>query len=193
MNRKTHILDYKNNRGTQSKTVFKICEGIWCSSFYVYEFDVVVHNFFLLWRYHNDISVLMPLTNSYLTTILVHMLWQSGELHILAPWALLFITVPVHVLACGDKTAGTVLLQKYAYFMRSFDGCRWFKLISFIDWPNYAIQNSRRDFNFLQRHIVISVWWLFCAMILSLISVQHIQWCHCVSCLGLNLNHQILP
>ena len=32
----------------------------------------------------------MPLTNSYLTTILVHMLWYSGELHLLAPLALLF-------------------------------------------------------------------------------------------------------
>ena len=32
----------------------------------------------------------MPLTNSYLITILVHMLWHSGELHILAPLALLF-------------------------------------------------------------------------------------------------------
>ena len=27
----------------QSKMVFKICEGIWCSSFYVKEFDVIVH------------------------------------------------------------------------------------------------------------------------------------------------------
>ena len=43
-----------------------------------------------LWRYHNHVSGLMPLTNSYLTTILVHMLWHSGELHILAPLALLF-------------------------------------------------------------------------------------------------------
>ena len=42
-----------------------------------------------LWRYHNHVSGLMPLTNSYLTTILVHMLWHSGELHILAPLALL--------------------------------------------------------------------------------------------------------
>ena len=42
------------------------------------------------WRYHNHISGLMPLTNSYLTTILVHMLWHSGELHILAPLALLY-------------------------------------------------------------------------------------------------------
>ena len=42
-----------------------------------------------LWRYHNHISGLMPLTNSYLTTILVHMLWHSGELHILASLALL--------------------------------------------------------------------------------------------------------
>ena len=33
----------------------------------------------------------MPLTNSYLNTILVHMLWHSGELHILAPLALLFV------------------------------------------------------------------------------------------------------
>ena len=41
------------------------------------------------WRYHNHISGQMPLTNSYLTTILVHMLWHSGELHILAPLALL--------------------------------------------------------------------------------------------------------
>ena len=44
-----------------------------------------------LWRYYNHVSGLMPLTNSYLTTILVHMLWHSGELHILAPLALLFI------------------------------------------------------------------------------------------------------
>ena len=38
----------KNNRGTQSKTVFKICEGIWCSSFYVNEFDVIVHEKYFL-------------------------------------------------------------------------------------------------------------------------------------------------
>ena len=43
-----------------------------------------------LWRYHNHVSGLMPLTNSYLTTILVHMLWHSGEFHLLAPLALLF-------------------------------------------------------------------------------------------------------
>ena len=42
-----------------------------------------------LWSYHNLVSGLMPLTNSYLITILVHMLWHSGELHILAPLALL--------------------------------------------------------------------------------------------------------
>ena len=31
----------------QSKIVFKICEGILCSSFYVKEFDVIVHkNYF---------------------------------------------------------------------------------------------------------------------------------------------------
>ena len=38
----THIAVQKNNWGTQSKAVFKICEGIWCSSFYVKEFDVIV-------------------------------------------------------------------------------------------------------------------------------------------------------
>ena len=46
------------------------------------------------WRYHNHISGLMPLTNSYLTTILVHMLWHSGELHLLAPLALLLTMFP---------------------------------------------------------------------------------------------------
>ena len=46
------------------------------------------------WRYHNHISGLMPLTNSYLTTILVCMFWHSGELHILAPLALLFTMFP---------------------------------------------------------------------------------------------------
>ena len=38
----------KYNWGTQSKTVFKICERIWCSSFYVEEFDVIIDkNYFL--------------------------------------------------------------------------------------------------------------------------------------------------
>ena len=40
---KPHILGFKKtNRGMQSKMVFKICEGILCSSFYVKEFDVIV-------------------------------------------------------------------------------------------------------------------------------------------------------
>ena len=39
----------KNNPDTQSKTVFKIGEGIWFSSFYDKEFDVIVHkNYFLI-------------------------------------------------------------------------------------------------------------------------------------------------
>ena len=33
----------KNNRGVQSKNVFKICEGIPCSSFSVKELDIIVH------------------------------------------------------------------------------------------------------------------------------------------------------
>ena len=38
----------KYNWGTQSQTVFKICEGMWCSSFYVKDFDVIVNkNYFL--------------------------------------------------------------------------------------------------------------------------------------------------
>ena len=51
------------------------------------------------WRYHNYISGLMPLINSYLTTILVRMLWHSGELHILTPLALLLNIAkePIHV------------------------------------------------------------------------------------------------
>ena len=47
------------------------------------------------WRYHNHISGPMPLTNSYLTTIPVYMFWHSGELHILAPLALLLRYEPV--------------------------------------------------------------------------------------------------
>ena len=39
----THIGVKKNNWGMQSKMVFKICEGILCSSFYVKEFNVIVH------------------------------------------------------------------------------------------------------------------------------------------------------
>ena len=31
------------NWGMQSKMVFKICDGISCSSFYVKEFDTIVH------------------------------------------------------------------------------------------------------------------------------------------------------
>ena len=34
---------YKNNWGTQFKTVFQTCEGIWCSSVFVKEFDVIGH------------------------------------------------------------------------------------------------------------------------------------------------------
>ena len=57
-----------------------------------YEFDSrYTKHYQQFWRYHNHISGLMPLTNSYLTTILVHMLWYSGELHILAPLALLLV------------------------------------------------------------------------------------------------------
>ena len=40
---KTHIGVWKNNWGKQSKMVFKICEGILCSSFCVKKFDVIVH------------------------------------------------------------------------------------------------------------------------------------------------------
>ena len=32
----------------QSKTAFKICEGIWCSSLYVKEFDVTIHKKYFL-------------------------------------------------------------------------------------------------------------------------------------------------
>ena len=37
----THIEVWKNNWGTQSKAVLKICKGIWCSSFYAKEFDII--------------------------------------------------------------------------------------------------------------------------------------------------------
>ena len=39
----THSGVCKNNWGAQSKRVFKMCEGISCPSFYVKEFDVIVH------------------------------------------------------------------------------------------------------------------------------------------------------
>ena len=42
----------------QSQTVFKICEGIWCSSFYVHDvkdFDVIVNKKYFL---HNPIIFL---------------------------------------------------------------------------------------------------------------------------------------
>ena len=37
-----------HNWGAQSKAVFKICEEIWCSSFHVKEFDVIVHKDYFL-------------------------------------------------------------------------------------------------------------------------------------------------
>ena len=44
MYQKPHILGSKNiTRGVQSKIVSKICEGIYCSSFHVKEFDAGVH------------------------------------------------------------------------------------------------------------------------------------------------------
>ena len=36
-------LGLQNNGGIQSNMVFKICDGISCSSFYVEEFDVIIH------------------------------------------------------------------------------------------------------------------------------------------------------
>ena len=41
--RESHILRSKNNSGVQSKMVFKICERISRSSFYIKEFDVIAH------------------------------------------------------------------------------------------------------------------------------------------------------
>ena len=52
----------------------------------------------------------MPLTNSYLTTILLHMLWHSGELLILAPLALLF---------------SLIRLAPYGIFVLGFTSCMW--------------------------------------------------------------------
>ena len=39
----------------------------------------------------------MPLTNSYLIIMLVHMFWHAGELHMIAPLALLFHTMSKNV------------------------------------------------------------------------------------------------
>ena len=51
----------------QSKTVFKICEGIWCSSFYVKEFGVIVHkNYFLVkpyWYFCHSVPPATSLAN----------------------------------------------------------------------------------------------------------------------------------
>ena len=50
----------KNNWGTLSKTVFKICEGTWCSSFYVKEFDVIVHKIISLYNPIDFFAILYP-------------------------------------------------------------------------------------------------------------------------------------
>ena len=86
------------------------------------------------WRYHNHISGLLPMTNSYLTTIRVHKLWHSGELHILAPLALLlsFCMVAVRLtLACNplqfrEKTfwsMSSIFDRIYLYQSSCFNRC----------------------------------------------------------------------
>ena len=45
----------------QSKMVFEICEGIWCSSFYVKEFDVIVYKkVFSLYNPIKFLAILYP-------------------------------------------------------------------------------------------------------------------------------------
>ena len=51
----------------QAKTVFKICEGISCSSFYVKEFDVIVH------EKYNPIKFLAILYPKSLANLVVEM------------------------------------------------------------------------------------------------------------------------
>ena len=43
MYQKPHILGSENGWGMQTKMVFKICDRISCSSFYIKEFGVIVH------------------------------------------------------------------------------------------------------------------------------------------------------
>ena len=50
----------KNNWVMESKTVFKICEGIWCSSFYVKEFDVIVHKNISVYNAIHFLAILYP-------------------------------------------------------------------------------------------------------------------------------------
>ena len=78
MNRKTHILKYKkNNWGMQSKMVFKICEGIWCSSFYVKEFDVIVHKKNISLYMYNHIKFLPFCTPHHYRTWWLR--WELGK------------------------------------------------------------------------------------------------------------------
>ena len=45
----------------QSKKVFKSCEGIWCSSFYVKEFDVIIRKKISLYNPIIFFNILYPM------------------------------------------------------------------------------------------------------------------------------------
>ena len=55
----------------QSKTLFKSCEGISCSSFYVKEFDVIVHK--KHFSLYNPITFLADLYPKSLANLVVEM------------------------------------------------------------------------------------------------------------------------
>ena len=64
----------KNYWGTQSKTIFKICDGMWCSSFYAQEFDVIFHN--------KIISLYNPINFChFVPTSLANLVVQVGTRH----------------------------------------------------------------------------------------------------------------
>ena len=58
MNRKPHKLEFTKITEARNPKWSKICEGIWCSSLYVKEFDVIVHkNYFLKYNPINFFEV----------------------------------------------------------------------------------------------------------------------------------------
>ena len=102
MYQKPHILGSKNNWGMQSKMVFKICEGISCSSIYVKEFDVIVYkNVFFL---YNVIIFLSILYSKSLANLAV----EVGTRH--SHQILLTTCKLANVITCHSKTLITSVI-----------------------------------------------------------------------------------
>ena len=128
----------KNNRGMLSKLIFKICEGISCSSFSVKELDVIVHNdFFLI--YPSFLVILYP-------TLSAHLMMTSSN------GSIFRVTGPL----CGEFTG-----LQWIPCTKASDAELWCFLWS-APWINGWVNN--REVGDLRRHWahydVIVIWWL---------------------------------